>query len=212
MTDSDGRNPDIAAQIRLHHLTVLSDNHYVLRKAEFDLCRSDGQWQRQQRESYDIGDGAAVLPFDRARSRVALIRQFRWPAFENGYRDTLIEAIAGKLDGDDPERCAVKEAEEEAGIRIHNPRRVFYCFMSPGAVKERLSLFVADYDSSAPRLKGGGHAQEGEDIAIVELTLQDALAMVAKGDIIDAKTIMLLQWLALNPHVPSPELTTPDSA
>src|SRR6185437_4639696 len=200
MTDDSGKRPDIDAKIRLHGLTILSDNHYVLRKAEFDLCRSDGQWQRQARESYDIGDGAAVLPIDPARSRVALVRQFRWPAFENGYRDTLIEAIAGKLDGDDPERCAVKEAEEEAGLYIRDPRRVFHCFMSPGAVKERLSLFVADYDSNAPRLKGGGHADEGEDIALVELTLQDALAMVAKGNIIDAKTIMLLQWLALNPR------------
>ena len=199
MTDEKGKRPDIATQIRLHDLTILSDNHYVLRKAEFELCRSDGHWQRQARESYDIGDGAAVLPIDRARARVALVRQFRWPAFENGYRDTLIEAIAGKLDGDDPERCVIKEAEEEAGIRIRNPRRVFHCFMSPGAVKERLSLFVADYDSNAPRLKGGGHAHEGEDIAFLELPLEEALTMVAKGEIIDAKTIMLLQWLALAP-------------
>ena len=199
MTDDGGQRPDIASRVRIHKLTVLSGNHYVLRKAEFDLHRSDGQWQRQQRESYDIGDGAAVLPIDRKHSRVALVRQFRWPPFENGYRDTLIEAIAGKLDGDDPERCVVKEAEEEAGIRIRNPRRVFHCFMSPGAVKERLSLFVADYDSTAPRLKGGGDAQEGEDIAMIELLLDEAFALVARGEIIDAKTIMLLQWAALNP-------------
>jgi nudix-type nucleoside diphosphatase (YffH/AdpP family) len=124
---------DIANDIRLHSLTVLSDNHYVLRKADFELRRRDGSWQRQARESYDIGDGAAVLPIDRARSMVLLVRQFRWPAFENGYSDTLIETIAGKLDGDSPEQCAIKEAEEEAGIRIENPRCVFHCFMSPGA-------------------------------------------------------------------------------
>lgn len=196
--NGNSSDPDIADQVRLNELTILSDNHYVLRKAEFDLLRRDGRWQHQTRESYDIGDGAAVLPFDRARSLVLLIRQFRWPAFENGYRGRLIEAIAGKLDGDGPEQCVVKEAEEEAGIRIQNPRCVFHCFMSPGAVKERLSLFVADYDSPAPRQKGGGHEHEGEDIAVVELPLADALAMVAQGEIIDAKTIMLLQWLALN--------------
>ena len=192
------RRPDIADSVRLHELKTLSDNHYVLRKADFELRRSDGQWQRQARESYDIGNGAAVLPIDRARGMVMLIRQFRWPAFENGYPDTLIEAIAGKLDGDSPEQCAIKEAEEEAGLRIANVRRVFYCFMSPGAVKERLSLFVADYDCTAPRLKGGGHEQEGEDIATLELPLDEALAMIARGEIIDAKTIMLLQWAALN--------------
>jgi nudix-type nucleoside diphosphatase (YffH/AdpP family) len=198
MTNDGGAKPGIADDIRLHGLTVLSDNHYVLRKAEFELRRRDGRWQHQARESYDIGDGAAVLPIDRARSRVLLIRQFRWPAFENGYRDLLMEVIAGKLDGDSPEQCAIKEAEEEAGIRIENPRCAFHCFMSPGAVKERLSLFVADYDSTAPRRKGGGHENEGEDIAVVELPFAEALAMVANGEIIDAKTIMLLQWAALN--------------
>jgi nudix-type nucleoside diphosphatase (YffH/AdpP family) len=199
MTDDDCPKTDIATSVRLEKLTILSDNHYVLRKAEFEFRRSDGRWQRQARESYDIGDGAAVLPIDRTRGLVVLVRQFRWPAFENGYRDMLIETIAGKLDGDDPERCVVKEAEEEAGVRIQNPRRVFHCFMSPGAVKERLSLFVADYDSAAGRLKGGGHEHEGEDISVIELPLSDALAMVTKGEIIDAKTIMLLQWAALNP-------------
>ncbi|HXR95743.1 MAG TPA: NUDIX domain-containing protein [Rhizomicrobium sp.] len=196
--NDDSQNPDIADHVRLLDLSVLSDNHYVLRKAEFDLLRRDGRWQHQVRESYDIGDGAAVLPFDRARGTVVLIRQFRWPAFENGCRDRLVEAIAGKLDGDGPEQCAIKEAEEEAGIRIQNPRCVFRCFMSPGAVKERLSLFVADYDSTASRQNGGGHEHEGEDIAVIELPLSDALAMISRGEIIDAKTIMLLQWLALN--------------
>jgi nudix-type nucleoside diphosphatase (YffH/AdpP family) len=198
MTDENERTSDIADHVRLRNLTVLSDNHYVLRKAEFDFRRRDGNWQRQERESYDVGDGAAVLPMDRTRSLVLLIRQFRWPAFEHGYRDLLIEAIAGKLDGDDPEHCVVREAMEEAGLRIWNPHRVFHCFMSPGAMKERLSLFVADYDSTAPRAMGGGNEQEGEDIGIVELPLASALEMVRRGEIIDAKTILLLQWAALN--------------
>jgi len=198
MTDDDGRAPDIGTRIRLLDLSVLSNNHYVLRKAEFDFRRRDGGWQRQIRESYDVGDGAAVLPMDRARSLVLLIRQFRWPAFEHGYPDLLIEAIAGKLDGDDPERCAIREAMEEAGIHIENLTRAFHCFMSPGAMKERLSLFVADYDSAAAHAPGGGNEQEGEDIGIVELPLAAALEMVMRGQIIDAKTILLLQWAALN--------------
>lgn len=194
-----GQKADIGARLRLRSLSVLADNHYVLRKAEFDFRRGDGRWQHQARESYDIGDGAAVLPMDPARSRVLLVRQFRWPAFENGCRDLLLEAVAGKLDGDDPEHCAIKEAREEAGVDIRNLRRVFHCFMSPGAVKERLSLFVADYDSTAARRAGGGSAHEGEDIETVELPLKQALRMVADGEIIDAKTILLLQWAALNP-------------
>jgi nudix-type nucleoside diphosphatase (YffH/AdpP family) len=188
MPDHETKN-----RVRLRELTVLSDNHYVLRKARFDLQRRDGHWQEQMRESYDIGDGAAVLPVDAARGRVLLIRQFRWPAFEAGHRAPLIEAVAGKLDGDDPETCVVKEAMEEAGVRIAAPERVTQCFTSPGAVKERLSLFLAAYDSAAPRAEGGGLEAEGEDIEVLEMSLDAALALVAKGEIIDAKTILLLQ-------------------
>ncbi len=184
---------DISSRVKLHGLKILSDNHYILRKASFDFLRGDGEWQHQERESYDIGDAAAVLPFDRARGRVLLIQQFRWPMFEWGYKHLLIEVIAGKLDGDAPLDCIHKEAMEEGGVTLSNPRLVTHCFVSPGAVKERVSLFLADYDSTAPRAKGGGHESEGEDISVLEMPLDEALAMIARGDIIDMKTITLLQ-------------------
>ena len=184
---------DISGRVRLRELITLSDNHYTLRRASFDFQRRDGIWQHQVRESYDIGDAAVVLPLDRARGRVLLIRQFRWPVFEAGYRRPLIEAIAGKLDGDTPEVCIVREAMEEAGITIGNARLVAHCFVSPGAVKERGSCFLADYDSTAPRAEGGGQEHEGEDIEVLQMPLDEAIAMIAKGDIVDMKTIMLLQ-------------------
>ena len=185
---------DISDRVRLRELKLLSDNHYTLRRAEFDWRRSDGRWQGNQlRESYDIGDAAVVLPYDRPRDRVLLIRQFRWPVFEWGYKELLVEAIAGKLDGDIPEACIVREAMEEAGVTISNPRLVTHAFASPGAVKERVSFFLADYDSTAPREKGGGHEKEGEDIEVLELSLDKALAMIPTGEIIDLKTVMLLQ-------------------
>jgi len=184
---------DISGRVRLRELITLSDNHYILRRASFDFQRRDGVWQHQVRESYDIGDAAVVLPLDRARGRVLLIRQFRWPVFEAGYRRPLIEAIAGKLDGDTPEVCIVREAMEEAGITIGNARLVAHCFVSPGAVKERGSCFLADYDSTAPRAEGGGQEHEGEDIEVLQMPLDEAIAMIAKGDIVDMKTIMLLQ-------------------
>ena len=184
---------DISDRVRLRDLKLLSDNHYVLHRADFSFRRRDGAWQDQSRESYDLGDATAVLPLDRASGKVILIRQFRWPVFEWGYKQLLIEAIAGKLDGDNPETCITREAMEESGVTISNPRLVTYAFASPGAVKERASFFLADYDSSAPRQKGGGQEQEGEDIEVLELSLDEALAMVATGEIIDLKTVMLLQ-------------------
>jgi len=191
--DASMTKDDISGRVRLRELKTLSDNHYTLRRASFDFQRRDGAWQHQVRESYDIGDAAVVLPLDRARGRVLLIRQFRWPVFEAGYRRPLIEAIAGKLDGDTPEVCIVREAMEEAGITIGNARLVAHCFVSPGAVKERGSCFLADYDSTAPRAEGGGQEHEGEDIEVLQMPLDEAIAMIAKGDIVDMKTIMLLQ-------------------
>ena len=186
-------NEDIENRVKLRGLNVLSDNYYTLRQASFDFRRGDGTWQRQERESYDIGDAAAVLPFDKTRGKVLLIKQFRWPVFEWGYKQLLIEVIAGKLDGDTPLACIHKEAMEEAGVSLLNPRLLSDCFVSPGAVKERVALFLADYDSSAPRAKGGGHESEGEDIIVLETGLDKALAMIPKGEIVDMKTIALLQ-------------------
>jgi nudix-type nucleoside diphosphatase (YffH/AdpP family) len=200
--NSGQKSNSLSDRVRNPQLTVLSDHHYVLRRADYDFRRRDGRWQKQIRESYDIGDGAAVLPVDPARGTVILIRQFRWPLFERGERTLPVEAIAGKLDGDDPLTCVVKEAREEAGIAILDPRCVFRCFMSPGAVQEELSLFVARYDALAARAKGGGTAAEGEDIEILEIPASEALAMVEAGMIRDAKTVILLQWLALNPGFP----------
>ena len=190
---------DMSSRIRLRELKLLSDRHYTLRVASFDYRRGDGQWQHQERESYDLGDAAMVLPFDRVRNRVLLIEQFRWPVFESGYRQPLIEVIAGKLDGDTPEACVRREAMEEAGVTITNPRLISHCFTSPGAVKERASAFLADYDSTAARAKGGGHEHEGEDITVLEMSLDEALAMAASGEIVDMKTILLLQAAKLTP-------------
>jgi nudix-type nucleoside diphosphatase (YffH/AdpP family) len=187
------KDDDISERVKLHDLKILSDNYYTLRMASFDFRRADGTWQHQERESYDIGDAAAVLPFDKARGKVLLIKQFRWPVFEWGQKQLLIEVIAGKLDGDTPVDCIHKEAMEEAGVTLSDPRLVTNCFVSPGAVKERVALFLASYDSTASRAKGGGHEDEGEDIAVLEMSLEEAMAMIVRGEIVDMKTIALLQ-------------------
>jgi nudix-type nucleoside diphosphatase (YffH/AdpP family) len=188
----------LESRVKPRALEVLSDHHYTLRKATFDFRRADGRWQTQVRESYDIGHGAAVLPIDRARGRVILIRQFRWPVFEAGYRRLMIEAPAGKLDGDDPQACVRREALEEAGVTLGALTLLFHCFSTPGAVTERLSLFIGDYDSEAPRAAGGGLEQEGEDIGVLEISLDEAMAMVTDGRIVDAKTIILIQAAKLS--------------
>ncbi len=186
-----------APSIRILKEELLSDDWAVLKKTTFDYLRRDGSWSKQVRQTFDRGDGAAVLPYDASRGAVLLVRQFRYPAYVHGHPEPLIEVCAGVLDADDPETCARKEAEEELGYRLGALTKVFDCFMSPGAVTERLSLFVAPYRPEDRFSDGGGHADEGEDIEVLEMSLAAALAMVGRGEIIDAKTIMLLQHAKL---------------
>jgi nudix-type nucleoside diphosphatase (YffH/AdpP family) len=193
----------VAERVRVHDVKLLSDNWYVLKTTRFDFMRRDGQWQTQQRETYDRGNGAAILLYNLPRRSVVLTRQFRYPAFVNGHDDLMVEVPAGVLDAATPEACIRAEAEQEAGYRVRAPRKVFEAYMSPGAVTERLYFFIAEYDASDRVGDGGGLHAEGEDIEVFELRFDEALAMVARGEIVDAKTIMLLQYAALNLFEPA---------
>jgi nudix-type nucleoside diphosphatase (YffH/AdpP family) len=183
--------------IRIRSDVLLSDNWGRLRKVTFDLTRLDGSVETQSREVYDRGNGAAILPVDPERGTVLLVRQFRVPACLNGHDGYLIEACAGLLDDRDAEAAIRKEAEEELGYRLGKVDRVFDVFMSPGSVTERLAFFTAFYSPADRISDGGGAADEGEDIEVIELRLDEAIAMIARGEIADAKTIMLLQHAAL---------------
>lgn len=183
--------------VRITAQEILSDNWYLLKKYSFDLRRRDGTWQSQTREVYDRGNGATILLYNRARRTVLLTRQFRMPTFVNDYHGYLIEAAAGLLDNASPEARIRLEAEEETGYRVGQVQKVFEAFMSPGSVTERLHFFIGEYQPDDRVNDGGGLAEEGEDIEVLELGFEQAIAMVANGEILDGKTIMLLQYLEL---------------
>jgi nudix-type nucleoside diphosphatase (YffH/AdpP family) len=186
--------------VRIRDVETLSDDWYLLKKTTFDYRRRDGSWQTMSRETYDRGHGAVILLYNLARRTVVLVRQFRFPAYGYGGRHDgyLIEAPAGLLDAASPEERIRAEVAEETGFRIEHVRRVFDAFMSPGSVTERLHFFVAEYEAAQRAGDGGGVASEGEDIEVLELDIDEALAMIADGRIEDGKTIMLLQHAALS--------------
>jgi nudix-type nucleoside diphosphatase (YffH/AdpP family) len=188
----------VVDRIRVKNVHLLSDNHYILKTTTFEWRRANGEWQIQHRESYDRGNGAALLPYNPAQRTVVLVRQFRYPAYVNGHDDLLIEAAAGLLDNASPEQRIRAEAEEETGYRLGAIRKIFEAFMSPGSVTEKLHFFVAEYEPKMKIGNGGGIASEGEDIEVLELPIDEALAMIGDGRIVDAKTIMLLQYAALH--------------
>jgi nudix-type nucleoside diphosphatase (YffH/AdpP family) len=178
---------------------VLSDNWYILRKVTYRIRRDGGEWQTQAREAYDRGNGATVLLYDRDGRNVILTRQFRLPTYVNGNASgMLIETCAGLLDGEDPEGCIRREVKEETGYDVHDVRKVFETYMSPGSVTEILHCFVAEYSPQQRTGKGGGVEDEGEDIEVLEMSFDHALAAIASGEIRDAKTVMLLQYAALH--------------
>ena len=184
--------------IRILEQRVLAHDWYLLRKTTFEHRRRDGRLQAVSRETYDRGNGVALLLFNAARGTVILTRQFRFPAWVNGCADgMLVEACAGQLDGDDPAAAIQREAIEETGYAVRSPRKVFEAYMSPGSVTEKLHFFVAAIEDADRRHAGGGEAGEGEDIEVLELPLAQALAMISGGQIQDGKTIMLLQHAAM---------------
>lgn len=189
---------ETAKRIRVIDSQVLSDDWYLLKKTTFDFLRADGSWQRQHRETYDRGNGATLLLYNRQQRSVVLTRQFRFPAYVNGHHGMLIEAPAGLLDQATPEQRIRAEVEEETGYRLSAVSKVFEAFMSPGSVTEKLFFFMAEYDATRKVSDGGGLAEEGEDIEVLELPFEQAMAMIARGDIVDGKTIMLLQYAALH--------------
>jgi nudix-type nucleoside diphosphatase (YffH/AdpP family) len=188
----------ISDRIRVKDVRLLSDNWYTLKATTFEWRRRDGTWQTQQRETYDRGNAAVILPYNPERRTVVLVKQFRYPAYVNGYDELMIEAVAGLLDDESPENRIRAEAEEEAGYRLRDVRKIFESFMSPGSVTEKLHFFVAEYEPDMKIGDGGGLRDEGEDIEVIEPTIDEALAMIADGRIMDGKTIMLLQYAALN--------------
>jgi nudix-type nucleoside diphosphatase (YffH/AdpP family) len=190
--------------IKILKTEILSDNWYILKKITYSYTKADGSVRTQVREAYDRGNGATILLFNKEEKSVILTRQFRMPTFVNGNESgMLIESCAGLLDGDSPEDCVIKEAEEETGYRIKEPKKIFEAYMSPGAVTEIVHFFVAEYSRQMKVNEGGGAKDEEENIEVLEMKLGEAMKMIENGEIKDGKTIMLLQYLKLNKLVPT---------
>jgi len=186
-------------EIKIKQTDLLSDNYYILNNVTFDYLKDDNTWITQKREVYDRGNGAGILLYNKQQKTVVLTRQFRLPSYLNG-NDTgmMIEVCAGLLDKDSPEQCIIRETEEETGYRISKVKKVMETFMSPGALTEILYLFIGEYDESMKVSEGGGLDHEEENIQVLEMTFDEAYAMIETGEIIDAKTVMLLQYAKIN--------------
>lgn len=185
--------------VKILNTEILSDNWYILKKITYQYVKENGDNKTQVRESYDRGNGATILLYNKEQQTVILTRQFRLPTFINGNSDgMMIEACAGLLDQDNPEDCIKRETEEETGYKITEVKKIFEAYMSPGSVTEILHFFIAAYSKDMKVNEGGGVAGEEENIEVLEVNINEAITMIANGEIKDAKTIMLLQYAKLN--------------
>lgn len=183
-------------RVQITEEKLLSDNWYILKRFTFNYLGKNGKWTTQQREAYDRGNGATILLHNPQTDTVILTRQFRLPTFVNGNQSgMLIEACAGLLDDEHPDDAIRREMEEETGYRIQSVQKIMEAYMSPGSVTEKLFFYLAHYTADTERNAGGGIDEE--EIDILELPVSQAMAMIKNGDIMDGKTIMLLQYLRL---------------
>ena len=180
--------------------TILSKEWATLYRINYDYKFNNGIWKSVSRESYDRGNGACVLLYNTEKNTVILTSQFRMPIYENNdNKGYSVEVCAGVIDGnEDAETCVIRETEEEVGYKILSAKKVLETYMSPGAVTEKIFLFVAEYTDAMKVNSGGGLISEREEIEVLEIPFTDALKMLRTGEIQDAKTVLLLQYAQLN--------------
>ncbi|MBU2951952.1 NUDIX domain-containing protein [Tamlana agarivorans] len=178
---------------------LLSDNYYILKKFSFDYLMSNGEWVTQWREVYNRGDGAGILLYNTTKKTVILTKQFRMPTYLNDNKDgLLVEICAGMLDKDHPEKCVIRETEEEVGYRLKEVKKVFEAYSSPGVLTEKMHFFIGEYTDDMKVSEGGGVAGEHEDIEVLEMPFTDAVNMLNSGEINDTRTIVLLQYAQIH--------------
>jgi nudix-type nucleoside diphosphatase (YffH/AdpP family) len=160
---------------------LLAAGWHVLRRTTFDYQHADGRWSTEQRETYDRGNGATILLYDAERRTVLLTRQFRFPAYVNGHPDgMLVETAAGLLDDEDAATAVRRETAEELGVLVGELEHVFDVWMSPGSVTERLHFYAAPYTAASRTGPGGGLAEDGEDIEVLELDVDQRCSRSAR--------------------------------
>jgi GDP-mannose pyrophosphatase NudK len=183
----------MAKAARVIRETLLARGRFDLTRTEIEVQEDDGSSRTLTHEVYRHGKAAAVLLYDSERRVVTLVKQFRAGPYLSDGALATIEVCAGMLDGDPPEVCAIREALEETGLAVRAPVHAFDAYMSPGGMSEKIACFVAPY-GEADRAGDGGGVDEDEHIEVLEIPFGEALIMIERGAIADAKTIALLYY------------------
>ncbi|RCS27442.1 NUDIX domain-containing protein [Polaribacter sp. WD7] len=190
---------NIDQKIKILSSKIVSNFWGTLEHVNFNFTFKNGKTENLTHEVYGKNDGVAILLYNLETKKVILSKQFRMPVFVAGVSNGFsIEVVGGALDeGESPEDCVIRETEEEVGYKIDKITKISTVFLSPGLVKERVHLFIGAYKEVNKTKNGGGLESENEEIEVLEFSFAEAFKMIATQKIIDARTILLLQYLKL---------------
>lgn len=196
---------NIPIKVKNVTLQMISNFWGTLERVNFDFTFKNGKSVNLTHEVYGKSDGVAILLYNATTKKVLLTRQFRMPVYvakiNNGFS---IEVVGGAMDENEtPEITAIRETEEEIGYKIFKLKKVTTAFLSPGILKEKVHLFIGEYSDDQKTKYGGGVIEENEEIEVLEISFSEALQMVENEEIIDARTILLLQYVKLNGFIES---------
>lgn len=182
----------------LHEQDVFHQAIFTIRAARLRHERYDGSMSEEVvRLNLDRGDSVAALVHDVEEDSLVFTEQFRYPTLASG-PGWLLELPAGGVDADEtPEESLARELLEETGLTVTAMEPIGTFFLSPGGSSERILLYYVTVDRGSRIGDGGGAAEEGEDIKVVTMPVREAMAALDEQRILDAKTIIGLQWLVL---------------
>jgi ADP-ribose pyrophosphatase len=184
-------------KVSIKNKRYILDDFFKIEEAYLRFEQFNGKMSPLVRRlSLERGDSVAVLILNQNTEKLILVSQFRYPTYQNKHGWTT-EAIAGMVDpGEKPEETVRRELEEETGLKIDRLEHISTFYPSPGGSSERIYLYYSEVSGEKANYKEtGGLLAHGEDVKAVEVTLEDALAKIKSGEIVDAKTIISIYWL-----------------
>ena len=187
------------AQVNLNDIKILSDEHYILKQVDYERQKKNGEWENQKKEVFDHGNAVTALLYNKENKTIILTRQFRIATYVNGNETGMLtETCAGLIDKNEtPEDTIKREINEETGYAVTQVEKVYQAYSSAGSLTELIYLYVAPYTKAQKVSEGGGLKKEAEEVEVMEMPFSQAIAMLEKGEIQDAKTIILLQYAQL---------------
>ena len=184
-------------KVSIEQKRYILDDFFKIEEAYLRFEQFNGKMSPLVRRlNLERGDSGAVLILNHNTGKLIMVSQFRYPTYQNKHGWTL-EAIAGMVDpGEKPEESVRRELEEEIGLRIDNLEYVSTFYPSPGGSSERIFLYYSEVSGEKAKYKKtGGLLGHGEDVKAIEIAVEDALAKIRTGEIVDAKTIIGIYWL-----------------